>query len=89
VGIGSGAVVGFIGSHLRQSYTVIGDTVNVASRIESETKRLGCDILISGETQARQEKFGAGEASFLGDIHVKGRVQPVAVFQVKGRLQAR
>ncbi len=90
IGIDSGeVVVGFIGSHLRQSYTVIGDTVNVASRLESKTKEMGCDLLISGETERQQGRFGVAETAFLGDIEVKGRKQAVAVFQVKGPLQKR
>jgi class 3 adenylate cyclase len=87
VGIDTGeVVVGFIGSHLRQSYTVIGDTVNVASRLESETKAFGCDILISGETQAQEGVSQVAETVYRGNKQVKGRQQPVAVYQVKGRL---
>ncbi|MFM9960709.1 MAG: adenylate/guanylate cyclase domain-containing protein [Planctomycetaceae bacterium] len=87
IGIAAGEVVaGFIGSYLRQSFTVIGDTVNVASRLESETKNLRCDILINGEAETQQARFGVAETQYHGKLSVKGCTQPVDVFQVQGKL---
>jgi class 3 adenylate cyclase len=85
VGIDTGAaVVGFIGSHLRQSYTAIGDVVNTASRLEGATREYHCDILISQSTFEGQERYGVAETSFVGRVQVKGRVQPVPAYQVRG-----
>jgi class 3 adenylate cyclase len=85
IGLHTGeAVVGFIGSHLRQSYTAIGDVVNTASRLESATKDYGCDIIVSQETLQGQEPFGVAETEFLGKTKVKGRQQEVAVYKVLG-----
>jgi class 3 adenylate cyclase len=89
IGIASGpAVVGFIGSHLRQSYTAIGDVVNVASRLESATKDYQCDILICPHTEAEQAQLGVAETAFLGQLQVKGRKQEVAIYKVLGLRKA-
>jgi class 3 adenylate cyclase len=85
VGIDAGeAVVGFLGSHLRQSYTAIGDVVNTASRLEGVTKQHNCDIIISQAVQEEQEQYGVAKTTFLGKVAVKGRRQEVAVYQVDG-----
>lgn len=83
VGINSGpAVVGNIGSHERLDYTAIGDTVNLAARLESNAKP--GQILISKETYERvKEKF---RVVALDPIKVKGKENPVEVFQVEGEL---
>jgi class 3 adenylate cyclase len=85
IGIACGpAVVGFIGSHLRQSYTAIGDVVNTASRLESATKEQDCDILITAAVEAVQQQFGVAETHFVGKLELKGRSHAEPVFKVLG-----
>jgi adenylate cyclase len=82
IGINSGEMIaGNIGSSSIMSYTVIGDGVNLASRLESLNKEYATRIIISEATRGRLA--GAYDLRSLGDVVVKGRTQPVAIFEVK------
>jgi adenylate cyclase len=82
IGINSGEMVaGNIGSDTIMSYTVIGDQVNLGARLESLNKEYGTRIIISEST--RQRLKGRYDIRPLGDVVVKGKTQPVAIFEVR------
>lgn len=78
------AISGTIGSDERMEYTVIGNTVNTASRIEASTKAFGADLLISDTVI---EKIGeAFKIELAGAAEVKGRSEALKMFKVRGYL---
>jgi class 3 adenylate cyclase len=84
IGIATGdALVGSIGSELMMSYTVMGDTVNLASRLEGANKVYGGRILVSAATIAGADD--AIEAREIDRVVLLGQTQPQPVFEIMGR----
>jgi adenylate cyclase len=84
VGLNSGnCVVGNMGSDLRFDYSVLGDAVNLASRLEGQTKTYGVPIVAGSSTAlAAKDRFAILEIDF---ITVKGKTEPEVVYAVAGR----
>jgi adenylate cyclase len=84
VGINTGrCLVGNLGSDLRFNYSVLGDPVNVAARLEGQTKFYGVPIIIGSKTgEKAKEKFAVLE---LDLITVMGRTEPETIYALLGR----
>ena len=82
IGINSGpCAVGNMGSKQRFAYSTLGDAVNLASRLEGQTKNYGVNILIGEATKEKVEDFAVLEMDL---IQVKGKTQPVRIFTLLG-----
>ena len=81
IGLNTGKIVaGNIGSKKRMDYTMIGDGVNLAARLESACKQYSAHLLISEYTKAALK--GTYRIRDIDDVVVKGKTQPVGVFEV-------
>jgi adenylate cyclase len=84
VGLNTGTcVVGNMGSDLRFDYSVLGDSVNLASRLEGQSKEYGFPIIVGSRTaMAVKDKFAILELDF---IMVKGKKEPEVIYAIAGR----
>jgi adenylate cyclase len=84
VGLNTGVcVVGNMGSDLRFDYSVLGDSVNLASRLEGQSKEYGFPIIVGSRTAlAVKERFAILELDF---IMVKGKKEPEVIYAIAGR----
>lgn len=84
IGIATGSVAaGAIGAAERQTYTLYGDTVNLAQRLERMNKELNTTCLICGTTYAAAQA-NCGDAAAMGKLPVRGRDRTVEIFSVGG-----
>ena len=85
IGIGvhvGNVMLGIIGEESRMQGDVLSDAVNLAARLESLTKRYGVSIIISGDTLLHLEYPDRFHTRFLDQVIVKGKTEPIALFEV-------
>ena len=87
IGIHTGPVLaGCIGSAERMEYTVIGDTVNTANRLQAYAREIGngeeSSVIVVGDT-TWQRLRGAVEGRVVGEVSFRGKAQPVTVHRIR------
>lgn len=83
IGIATGTVsVGGLGGQERRQFSALGDTTNVAARLQSLTREMGCPLVVSEETWAAVADGYVGEA--VRDVRLKGKTVPVTVYKIVG-----
>jgi adenylate cyclase len=84
IGLNSGLMrVGFMGSERMRNYTLLGDNVNLGSRLEGTNKNYGTHIIVSETTY--QQAIDVVHGRLLDAVRVKGKKEPVRIYEVIGK----
>lgn len=85
IGLNTGLMrVGFMGSERMRNYTLLGDNVNLGSRLEGTNKNYGTHIIVSETTYMAAKEAVYGR--WLDAVRVKGKAQPVQIYELLGKL---